>query len=53
MMIHSPEFRVADLLAQAGDEAFQAAGSDVREIDGPHEDEWSLGGFKGSSQQCR
>ncbi len=42
MMIHSPEFRVADLLAQAGDEGFQAAGSDVREIDGPHEDEWSL-----------
>jgi hypothetical protein len=39
-MIHSPEFRVAGLLARA-DEAFQAAGSDVREIDGPHEDEWS------------
>src|SRR5713226_8938425 len=42
MMIRSPEFTVADLLAQAGDEAFRSARGDIREIDGPHEDEWSL-----------
>jgi len=41
-MDYSAEFTVADLRARAGDEAFHAAGEHVTEIDGPHEDEWSL-----------
>lgn len=41
-MIYSTEFSVAELHARAGDEAFQTAGQQIREIDGPHEDEWSL-----------
>jgi len=41
-MTDSAGFTVADLRAQAGDEAFRAAGEHVVEIDGPYEDEWSL-----------
>jgi hypothetical protein len=41
-MIYSAGFTVADLRTLAGADAFHAAGVDVAQIDGPHEDEWSL-----------
>jgi len=37
-----PGFTVAHLHDQAGDDSFRAAGKDIADIDGPHEDEWSL-----------
>ena len=36
------EFTVAELHDRAGDKAFQSAGQGIADMDGPHEDEWSL-----------
>jgi hypothetical protein len=36
------EFTVAELHDRAGEEAFRLAGTHVVDLDGPHEDEWSL-----------
>jgi hypothetical protein len=42
MTIDWAEFSVAELRARAGEEAFRSAGAHVVDMDGPHEDEWSL-----------
>lgn len=36
------EFTVAELRERAGDAAFQSAGQGIADMDGPHEDDWSL-----------
>ena len=41
-MSYDFEFTVADLRAAAGEATFAAAGRHVVDIDGPHEDDWSL-----------
>lgn len=41
-MTYGAEFTVAELRSRAGDEVFHSAGEHIVEIDGPHEDEWSL-----------
>jgi hypothetical protein len=42
MMSNHAEFTVAELRAAAGEAAFAAAGRHMADIDGPHEDDWSL-----------
>jgi len=42
VMSYDFEFTVADLRAAAGEATFAAAGRHVVDIDGPHEDDWSL-----------
>lgn len=42
MTDRSAEFTVVELRDRAGEDAFGRAGADVVDIDGPHEDEWSL-----------
>jgi hypothetical protein len=41
-MIAWTEFTVAELRDRSGDEAFQSARQGIVDMDGPHEDEWSL-----------
>ena len=41
-MIVGVEFTVAELRARAGAKAFNSAGEGIADMDGPHEDEWSL-----------
>jgi hypothetical protein len=36
------EFTVAELRERAGEQAFRSAGQGIADMDGPHEDEWSL-----------
>lgn len=42
MTIDWAEFTVAELRDRAGEEAFRSAGTHIVDMDGPHEDEWSL-----------
>jgi len=42
MAINWSEFTVAELRGRASEEAFRSAGRHIVELDGPHEDEWSL-----------
>jgi len=42
VMTYDFEFTVADLRAAAGEATFAAAARHVVDIDGPHEDDWSL-----------
>jgi hypothetical protein len=42
MTIDSAEFTVAELGDRAGEEVFRSAGAHIVDVDGPHEDEWSL-----------
>jgi hypothetical protein len=42
MTINWAEFTIAELRDRAGDDVFQSAGADIVDMDGPHEDEWSL-----------
>jgi len=42
MTINWAEFTVAELRDRAGEESFRSAGADIVDMDGPHEDEWSL-----------
>jgi hypothetical protein len=42
MTINWAEFTVAELRGRAGEHVFQSAGADIVDMDGPHEDEWSL-----------
>jgi hypothetical protein len=42
MTIDWAEFTVAELRDRAGEEVFRSAGAHILDVDGPHEDEWSL-----------
>jgi hypothetical protein len=42
MTIDGAELTVAELRGRAGDDAFRSAGTGIVDMDGPHEDEWSL-----------
>jgi len=42
MTINWAEFTVAELRDRAGEDAFGSAGAHIVDMDGPHEDEWSL-----------
>ena len=42
MTLDKAGFTVAELRARAGDEVFLTAGQHIVDMDGPHEDEWSL-----------
>jgi hypothetical protein len=42
MTLDDAGYTVAELRARAGDEAFLTAGQHIVDMDGPHEDDWSL-----------
>jgi hypothetical protein len=42
MTINWAEFTIAELRDRAGEEVFRSAAAHIADVDGPHEDEWSL-----------